>query len=670
MIASLLLAAPVATALLVAASLRLQSIVSIVLAAYLAFVANLALATWILSPLRGVDRIGLAVVEGLFLAAALVTWQLRGRPRPALRPVLAAAREVAADPVTCVFLAVVGVLLAYELLLVLTAPANNWDALTYHLSRAVAWMQHGGIYRIPNASTPRMNDYQPLAEQQILYFFVATKSGALSALPQYLAQSAILVAVYGASRRLGFARNAAVASSLLLATFSLQALEATTAANDVVAASFPVVALCLLLGGGRLEPALAGAALGIGLGAKLTTLLVLPVLLVLALMRGRRVTGWAAAGGVLGFVAVGMWGFVINLANTGHILGYLGTHVSPAPGEEPLHPSSYATTIDVLYQTFDLSLFSDRVIHLLWIAGIVAGAGVAVFAIRRRGRLRAGLAGVAVAVPFFSPVLMVHAGDGVAALARDWGFPVRGPGGNVGPLARDENSAAFGPVAAVVFLAVPFVALGAFAVRRIGLPQLVLAASVPLVYVLLGHETYDYYMTRFLLVPAALVAPLFALFLSNRVAAAAFLAVAAASVGMIVTQNKLIPLDGRDGSGRPWQLSQVQAAYLTNVPGVGAAVAAYKRDVPEHACVGALIGGNEPAYFLAGPRLEHRVVYLPAENTVVGAYRRSIYYAVISPAGNAAVLASFRQAGWSMRSLGGYWRLAVAPHASGVAGCS
>src|SRR5205823_5531358 len=116
--------------------------------------------------------------------------------------------------------------------------------------------------RIPNAPTPRMNEYQPLAEQQILYLFVAVGSGALFALPQYLAQLAILLAVYGAARRLGFDVRAAACSAFVFAAFSLVALESTTAQNDLVAASFPAAAACLLLGGEALEPALAGIAVG------------------------------------------------------------------------------------------------------------------------------------------------------------------------------------------------------------------------------------------------------------------------------------------------------------------------------------------------------------------------------------------------------------------------
>ena len=587
MIAALLIAAPVATALLVAVSLRLPSLVSTLLVAYLVFVANLGLVTWALSPLHAVDRGGLAAAEGVLLAVASVAWSLR-RPGLPLASAVTAARQLVADPVVVVFLAVVGALLAYEFVLVLTAPADNWDSLTYHLSRVAAWMQHEGVYRIPNAPTPRMNEYQPLAEQQILYLFVATGRGALFALPQYVAQAAILLAIYGAARRLGFLSRPAACAAFLFAMFSLVALQSTTSQNDLVAASFPVAALCLLLGRSSvLEPAFAGAALGIGLGAKLTITLVLPVLLVLAVARGRKTTGAGLAGAAVGFAAVGIWGYVLNLANTGHVLGYLGTHIDTPSYEQPLHPSSFATTVDVVYGTLDVSVFSDHVIRWLWIGGIVAAAGGAAYTFAHSRRWSALLVGMAIAVPFLSPLLMIHAGDGIAALARSWGFPVRGHGGNVGGVVRTAQGAVFGPVGAVAFLGIPFLTLAAYVRRRADWRHLVLAAAVPVFYILLGHEIYNYFMTRFLLVPAALVAPLFALFLARRAVAAAFLAVAAIAVVMVVIQDPLRPLENRHGFGLPWQLTQIQGAYLTDEQGVGAAVASYAKRVPAHACVGA-----------------------------------------------------------------------------------
>ena len=141
--------------------------------------------------------------------------------------------------------------LGYELLLALTVPPNNWDSLQYHLPRVAAWAQHGGIYWIAErADRHPQYAFQPLAEQEILFLFVAFGKARLFALPQYLAELAVLLAVYGASRRLGFdARGRRLQRPPSLATFSLVALESMTAQNDLVAASFPAVAACLILGG-------------------------------------------------------------------------------------------------------------------------------------------------------------------------------------------------------------------------------------------------------------------------------------------------------------------------------------------------------------------------------------------------------------------------------------
>jgi hypothetical protein len=658
----LLLAAAALVALLAGASLRSPSLVTALLAAYLVFVANLGLVTVTLSPVRAVTRGGLAGAEAVLLVAVGAVWWRRGRPGLPVAAGLPAARRIASDPVTLLAFAGLVLLLGYELVLVLTVPANNWDSLTYHLSRVVAWMQHGGVYRIPNAPTPRMNEYQPLAEQQILYLFVGFGSGALYALPQYLAQLAILVAVYGGARRLGFDPRAAAAAAFLPATFSLFALESATPQNDLVAASFPAAAACLLLGAGRYEPALAGVAAGLGVGAKLTTALVLPVLLALALLRGRRATLLGAGGALTSFAAVGCWGFVINLANTGRVLGHLGTHIDVPLAELPAHPGKLATGIDVLYETLDPFL-RDALIHRLWIAGALAAALAAANVLwRRRGIARAATAAAVVALPFVSPLLVLHLGDLVAWIARNGGYPVRGRLGNIGDANRTVAFSAFGPVGAIVFLGVPLLTLAAYARRRADARHLVLAAAVPLFYVLLAQETFNYFMTRFLVVPAALTAPLAARLLGTRAARAAFLAVGAIVVAQIVTKDPSHPLHG--AYGRPWQLSQVDAAYLTDERGVGDAVAALARDVPRRACVGAVLGSNEPAYFLAGPRLERRVVYLSVDGALDEAYRRLLSYVVVSTGENRWAAGTFRRGGWQVKPLSSYWLLAVAPHAA------
>lgn len=660
MVGLCLIGAAALTAVLAAASVRLASLVSTLLAAYLAFVGELAILTRGLSPLREVTRGGLAVAEAVLLAGAVLVWWSRGRPRPPRAPALAAAREAAGDVVTALFVVSIAALLLYELVLVIGAPADNWDSLTYHLARVAAWVDHGGIYWIANAPTPNFNEFPPLAEQQVFFLFVACGSGALFGLPQYLAELAILVAVYGSARRLGFGVRAAACSACLLATFSFVALQATTAQNDLFAASFPAVAVCLVLGGGRAELALAGAAAAMAVAAKPTTLLVFPVLAVLVLLRGRRAVATTLAGAVAGLLAVGIWPYVFNLAHTGGLLGRGGWTSIGAPGQESIRPGPLSSAVDLVYQLMDLAPLSDHLIDDFALAGIASG--VAVFVVRR-GRPHAVLEALLVALPLVAAWVVVRAGNGIAYLARSWGFPVRGHLGNVGPLNRVIESSAFGPLGAVVLLVIPVVGIVAFARRRGDARHLALACAFPLFLILLAQAKYNWFLTRFLLVPAVVSAPLFAYLFRSRFVTAAFLVVGGTLAGMVVTQDPARPLDGRFGFGRPWQLTQVQAAYLTDERGVGDAVAAYQRLVPAGACVGAVLDGNEPAYFLSGPRLGHRVVYLPVAGALTDAYRQYLSYVVVSTGPDRWAAGTFRRGRWKVEPLGSYWLLAVAPHA-------
>ena len=109
----------------------------------------------------------------------------------------------------------------------LTVPPNNWDSLTYHLARVAAWAQHGGYYWIPNAPTDRINEFQPLAEQQILFLFAATGSSRAlsrcrSTSPSSRSSSRCTARRGGSASR----SRASACASFLLATFTLVALEA------------------------------------------------------------------------------------------------------------------------------------------------------------------------------------------------------------------------------------------------------------------------------------------------------------------------------------------------------------------------------------------------------------------------------------------------------------
>jgi hypothetical protein len=651
------LALAILSALLVAAALRLPSLLSTALAAYVVLVGNMAFATWTLSPFRALDATALAVEQALLLLGALTAWWLRGRPGLGLRRALAPIGLIARDPISASFVAVAAVALAYELLLAVTVPPTNWDSLTYHLARVAAWKQHHGIFWIPNAPTARMNEFQPLAEQEILFVLVACGTTVLYALPQYVGELAILAAVYGASRRLGFGVRASACSAALLATFSLIALEATTAQNDLVSASFSIAAACLLLGGGSLEAVLAGVAAGLGVGAKLTTALVLPVLVWLAWSAGRRRLRLALAGSALGLAGAGIWGFVLNLAHTGSPLGHGQGRV-----ENTVSPSLLGTIRTVAHlvdRLADVSVLPDWSIAAFAAAGVAAGIGSVLRSARTHPTGRALLMAGAVALPLLTPALVL-AMTHIPAGDPPW----------IGHQAN-EDDAAFGPLGTLALIAAPIATL--VAIRGRDRRQLALALALPSYLILLAlYAKYNIWITRFLIVPAVLTAPLFGRLFVSRLATAALLVVASVSVALTLAHDATKPLGGR--LGRPWELTQTEA--LAEFPAeptgrwVAASLEAYDRLVPPRACVGAVLDPDEPSYLLWGPNLRHHVVFLSSLTALQGAYAGGLSYVVIDTGANAPVASQFTRAGWSVKPLATYWQLATSPRPSPGGACA
>jgi hypothetical protein len=664
----LLVGSALASAVLFALAARLTSLASTLLAVYLAFTGNLGLTTIALSPLHAVTRTWLGVAEAVLLAAALVLWWLRGRPTPPLAPARKAVLEVVSDLPTALFLVFVLVLLGYELLLGLTVPPNNIDAISYHLSKAAAWAQHGGLYWIPDAPSARMDAFQPFAEQQLLFLLVAVHGGRLVEMPQFVAELAILVAVYGSARRLGFAVRPAACAAFLLATFSLFALESTTAQNDLVAASFPAVAACLLLGPGRLEPLLGGAAAGIALGVKLTTGLVFPVLIWLALRTGPRRFAAAVAGGVAGFVVLGMWGYVLNLAETGHVLG-VGTGLLEDRAS-PSYPGSLVNGLDLLYGLMDLSVLSNHLIHVSAVVGVVAAVAVAAWIVRsKRKLLLALLEGARVALPFLAGLLVLGGAALIADATRPLGYPLRGPGGMLGPLdaslghtyTRISNGdySGLGPLGIVALLASIVVAISAVVRRRADMRHLILACGFPCFLVLLSLTTgFTPLLVRFFVVPAALVAPLLAWLFRGWATTVAYGVVAAVTVSLTVVHDQAKPLSSPNGLGRPWQLSVSDALRTNSLPVAATEVTGLDRALPA-GCVGVIVRESDPNYFLYGSHLQRHVIYLPQENAQPVVYAKGLSHVVvntdINPAFVHQITSGLTAAKWTVRSIGGSW---------------
>src|SRR6266511_1618888 len=169
-------------ALASAAALRL-SLAGTLLGAYLVGSAEVVLIAEALSPFHAIGRVG-------YLACAtVVVWRRVGSPRPSLPRV-----SLRRHPLLLVLATAVGIALVFELVLATTTVPNNWDALTYHLSRAAAWYQQGSLGWL-DAHTLRENIFPPNAEIEALFTMVFTHGDRLTALPQYVAELALLVEI-------------------------------------------------------------------------------------------------------------------------------------------------------------------------------------------------------------------------------------------------------------------------------------------------------------------------------------------------------------------------------------------------------------------------------------------------------------------------------------------
>ena len=331
-----------------------------------------------LSPFHAVTRTGLGRRGTAPRRGRRRRW-VRGRPGPPLAPARAARRSRptghAALP------AFVLVLLAYELLLGLTVPPNNGDALGYHLPKAAAWAQHGALL---DPGRPDRPDERVPAVRGAGDPLPPRRDGRGRAHRSSAVRGDSRSSSRSTARRAGSALRRALGGGAR--SCSRPSRCSRSRRRPPRTTSWPPRSPRGRLPApwrGRLEPALGGVAVGIGLGAKLTDRA--RVAGARSGWRSRRAAAAAAgpAGGAVGFVAIGIWGYVLNAAHTGHVLG-VGTG-SSRTARRPRYPGSVANGFYLLYGLMDVSVLSNRLIDWLAIAAFSSRVGVAVWAFRRRG---------------------------------------------------------------------------------------------------------------------------------------------------------------------------------------------------------------------------------------------------------------------------------------------
>ena len=611
------LALVIVTAGLACATLRLDG-VAFLIGAYVIGWSEVVLLPEALSPFGAIGSTGYALGEVALFTATLAAWRWRGAPRPRLPSFrLSSFRGHALLAVLGAFVLTA---LAYEAFIVLSTPPDNVDALTYHLPRAVEWLNRGRLDYFP-ANTARENAYPFNAELGVLYTFVFTHRDTFAALPQFIAELAILITVYGGSRRLGFRRSSAVFAAFLTATLSEISLQAVTAQNDLVVASFVLAAAFFLLGKERRELPLAALALGLAVGTKLTALFALPTLAILALvvLSRRRVLEFAICT-VLAFSVVGAWAYADNLIQTGRPLGVV-------PEEKAFTPKITTTgTVSTVARIYD---------RFIDFSGLPIMSGVS---------------------------------NGVQAVST-WSFSTAGippnpPGSTFrGSFAfspnttADEDFSYFGLLGAmlIVPLSAMYAAAGLF--RRTSGPRMVLALALPLFIAALAiANSFNPWLGRFMIVPVVLTMPLAALAYQMRLN---LLVGALSLVGVVAlasTQaHNLYKPTGLGASGPAiWSMSRTDAETLLE-PSLARVSDALDATVPADDTIGTDIPSGDITYPFYGPTLARKLIPLPAHEPLVAAEHKHLQWVVLSP----NVSRPSRTSSWRMSPLRDGWVLAA-----------
>jgi hypothetical protein len=596
------------TACLAAAVMRLRQATAYVLAVYLFAWAEVVVLGEALSLVHAAGAIGYAVGEAGLLVAAFAAWQLGGRPRPP-RPDLRVP-SLRAHPLLVVLALAVGMALVYQAFLVVASPPNNFDSMTYHLSRVAAWYQHGGVQFL-GAHTARQNLLPPNSELAVLYTFVFLGRDLLAAAPQFLAEIATLVAIYGCARRLLFPRSGALFAALTTATLTEFALQSVTTQNDLVVTAFIASAAYFLLGRSRRELPLVAIAVALALGTKTTAAFALPALalVALALLRRRRVIElavWTAAA----FVAVGAFGYALNFHETGQPLPSGPEFAGFRPHVTPV--GTISTEARVLYKFVDLSGYHVP-FRPLW---TIDQRGESLFRALR--------------IPANPP----------ESTSTSFGFfPNTWP---------NEDRSYFGLLGLFLVLPLAFGYSGAFVLRRTSAARGLFGLALPL-YTLalaLGY-TYNAWIGRFMLIPVALVMPLAARLYPFRLLAVVATVVAVGTLGVTHAYNVLKPT-GLAGGNPVWTMSRAEAQTLAD-PSVGTAMATLDRSVPAEARIALVLGGNEWDYPVYGPKLERRVSEFASVRTAASSRADWLILGL--------GIHAPREAGWRQRSLANGWTL-------------
>ena len=128
-------------------------------------------------------------------------------------------------------------MLLTTLVTALISPPNNWDSMTYHMSRVEYWIQNKGIHFF-TTNNHRQNVFAPFSEFFILHLQILSGSDIFANLVQWISLVIALTAVSLICKEFGLGQRLQLISAVFICSLPIVLLQAPSTQNDIVVSTF------------------------------------------------------------------------------------------------------------------------------------------------------------------------------------------------------------------------------------------------------------------------------------------------------------------------------------------------------------------------------------------------------------------------------------------------
>ena len=128
-------------------------------------------------------------------------------------------------------------MLLITLVTALISPPNNWDSMTYHMSRVEYWIQNKAIFFF-KTNNPRQNVLAPFSEFLILHFQILSGSDVFANLVQWISLIIVLNVVSLICKEFELGQKLQLVSAVFICSLPIVLLQASSTKNDIVASTF------------------------------------------------------------------------------------------------------------------------------------------------------------------------------------------------------------------------------------------------------------------------------------------------------------------------------------------------------------------------------------------------------------------------------------------------